>query len=252
MGKPIMADNPKSNTITLLYRFKFDNGPEKDFSVKLNADTLELILDGNLKKPEWTRLKYHQCENCPLDDSVEYCPVAVNLASLVESFEDSISFEKTSVTVETKERTYIKETMLQKGLSALIGIYMVTSSCPVMDKLRPMVRFHLPFATSRETIYRAVTMYLLVQFFIMRNGGEPDWELKYLAEIYKGVSSVNRGISKRIANASSKDANVNAVVILHSIGESLPYVIESGLNSIEPLFDQYIKEIEQFKESFKS
>lgn len=121
---------------------------------------------------------------------------------------------------------------------------MVTSSCPIMDRLRPMVRFHLPFATSRETVYRAVSMYLTAQFFIMRKGGKPDWELKNLAQIYKAVSLVNKGMSKRISNASNKDANVNAVVILHSIGESLPYVIENGLNEIEPLFSDYVKLLE--------
>jgi len=246
-----MSTTPDPKTITLLYKFRFDKGPEKNFSIQLEADSLRLLLDGGLKKPEWTKLKYHQCENCPLDDSVEHCPVAVNLGSLVESFQDSISFEKTTVTVETKERTFVKETTLQKGLSALIGIYMVTSDCPVMDKLRPMVRFHLPFATARETIYRAVTMYLLAQFFIMRRGGEPDWDLKNLSEIYKAISHVNKGISKRISNASNKDANVNAVVILHSVGESLPYVIDSGLNDIEPLFADYIKNIVEFKEALR-
>lgn len=234
-------------TIELLYRFRFEDGSEKDFPVKLKSDTLELVLSEDFHKPEWTKLKYHQCEHCPLGDEVEYCPVAANLASLVDSFRDSISFEKTGVTVETKERTFVRDTTLQKGLSALVGIYMVTSNCPVMDKLRPMVRFHLPFATSRETVYRAVTMYLMAQFFIMRKGGKPDWDLKNLAEIYKAVSSVNRGISKRISNASNKDANVNAVVILHSVGESLPYIIENGLDDVEPLFADYIKDLEEFQ-----
>ncbi|MBI2619716.1 MAG: hypothetical protein HYW57_06510 [Ignavibacteriales bacterium] len=239
----------KADTVELVYRFKFENGPEKDFVVQLDSDSYELILSEHRPRPEWTKLKYHQCENCPLDDSVEYCPVAVNLASLVESFQDSISFEKTKVTVDTQERTFVKETTLQKGLSALIGIYMVTSNCPVMDKLRPMVQFHLPFATSRETVYRAVTMYLTAQFFIMRRGGKPDWELKGLSEIYKAISAVNRGISGRISNASTKDANVNAVVILHSVGESLPYVIENGLNEIEALFTHYLKQIEELSDS---
>lgn len=243
--------NPDPKIITLLYKFHFDDGTEKDFSIELREDSLQLILNGSVKKPEWTKLKYHQCDNCPLDDSVEHCPVAVNLASLVESFQDSISFEKTTVTVQTKERTFVKDTTLQKGLSALVGIYMVTSDCPVMDKLRPMVRFHLPFATARETIYRAVTMYLLAQFFIMRRGGEPDWDMKHLSEIYKAVSLVNQGVSKRISNASNKDANVNAVVILHSVGESLPYVIDNGLNDIEPLFADYIKNIVDFNEAIK-
>jgi Domain of unknown function (DUF6901) len=236
-----------SETIELLYHFQFEDGSEKSFPVKLKPDSLELVLEEDFQKPEWAKLKFHQCEHCPLGDDVEYCPVAVNLDSLVQSFRDSISFEKTKVTVETKERTYVRETTLQKGLSALVGIYMVTSNCPIMDKLRPMVRFHLPFATSRETIYRAVTMYLVAQFFIMRKGGKPDWDLKNLSEIYKAVSFVNRGISKRVSNASNKDANVNAVVILHSVGESLPYIIENGLNDIEPLFAEYVKEIEGFQ-----
>lgn len=239
-----MTPGSPADVVKLLYRFQFENGPEKDFEIQLRADSMELILPEDRKRPEWTKLKYHQCENCPLGSDVEYCPVALNLASLVESFQDSLSFEKTVVTVETKERTFVKETTLQKGLSALIGIYMVTSSCPIMDRLRPMVRFHLPFATSRETVYRAVSMYLTAQFFIMRKGGKPDWELKNLSQIYKAVSMVNKGMSKRISNASNKDANVNAVVILHSVGESLPYVIENGLNEIEPLFTDYVKLLE--------
>ncbi|MEX2189654.1 MAG: hypothetical protein WEB33_03025 [Bacteroidota bacterium] len=240
-------EDKKTEKVRLVYRFDFEDGPQKDFVVDLESDSLSLILEGDHPKPEWTRLKYHQCENCPLPDSVEYCPVALNLSSLVESFQDSISFEKTKVTVETKERVFVKDTTLQKGLSALIGIYMVSSNCPVMDWLRPMVRFHLPFATSKETVYRAVSMYLTAQFFIMRKGGSPDWEMKNLAEIYKAISAVNRGISKRISNASNKDANVNAVVILHSVGESLPYVIENGLNEIEPLFSQYVRQLEEFQ-----
>lgn len=235
------------DSVTLLYRFDFDQGMYKDFTIELDAGTMGLILKDDLPRPEWTKLKYHQCENCPLPDSAEYCPVAVNLASLVESFKDSISFEKTTVTVETKERNFRKETTLQKGLSALIGIYMVTSDCPIMDRLRPMVRFHLPFATPKETVYRAVSMYLTAQFFIMRKGGVPDWDLKNLSEIYKAVSIVNRGISKRISNASHKDANVNAVVILHSVGESMPYVIENGLNDIESLFTQYVQQLEELQ-----
>lgn len=235
-----MAQPASSDTVSLIYKFHFDDGPEKHFEIRLDAATSELVLDETRARPEWTRLKFHQCENCPLDPSVEYCPVAVNLANLVESFQDSISFEKTRVTVITKERTFEKETTLQKGLSALIGIYMVTSNCPIMDKLRPMVRFHLPFATSKETIYRAVSMYLLAQFFVLRHGGKPDWELKDLAEIYKSISIVNKGMSKRVANASNKDANVNAVVILHSVGDAVPYVIENGLNEIESLFKEYV------------
>ena len=237
-----MAQQSTSDLYSLLYRFQFEDGSNKDFEIKLDSETLELRLDSGRPRPEWAKLKFHQCENCPLDSSVEYCPVALNLASLVESFQDSISYEKTDVTVITKEREYKKKKTLQKGLSALIGIYMVTSNCPIMDKLRPMVRFHLPFATSNETIYRAVSMYLVSQFFVMRSGGHPDWDLKRLSDIYKAISFVNKGMSQRVSNASNKDANVNAVVILHSLGDSVPFVIENGLVEIEYLFREYLRE----------
>lgn len=239
-----MAGTDSTQRVRLLYRFTFEDGSEKDFDVDLNGKSLGLILSEDRPRPDWTRLKFYQCENCPLGDDELHCPVAVNLASLVASFKDSLSFEKTKVTVVTKERTYEKDTTLQKGLSALIGIYMVTSDCPIMDRLRPMVQFHLPFATSKETIYRAVSMYLVAQFFIHRKGGAPDWELKRLTEIYKAVSYVNKGMSARLAAASNKDANVNALVILHSMGDSVPYVIENGLHEIEDLFLEYVKRLE--------
>lgn len=228
------------NTIRYLYKFKFPDGTVKDFEVCLDEETLELVTKKDTPKPAWTKLKYFQCDNCPLADDVEYCPVAVNLATLVETFKDSISFEITSVRVQTAERTYEKELPLQKGLSSIIGIYMVTSNCPVMDSLRPMVRFHLPFASMDETIYRTVSMYLTAQFVLMRRGEKPDWELKNLVEIYNAVAPVNRGMTKRLRHASNEDANVNAVIILATHGTMVPNYIESSLAELENIFSKYL------------
>lgn len=225
-------------TIRFLYEFTFPDGTVKEFEVCLDAETLEVVAKKDAPKPAWTKLKYFQCDNCPLPDEVEYCPVAVNLATLVETFKDSISFENTAVTVHAAERTYGKDTTLQKGLSSIIGIYMVTSNCPVMDNLRPMVRFHLPFATMEETIYRMVSMYLTAQFLLMRRGAKPDWELKNLVGIYDAVAHVNRGMSRRLSNASSEDANVNAVIILSTRGNMVPHYVESSLAELEHLFSK--------------
>ena len=228
--------------IRYLYKFKFDDGTEKNFEVVLNSTTLELIRDDPNPKPEWTKLKYSQCENCPLPDSVEFCPVAVSLAKLVESFHDAASYESAAVTVETPQRTYFKKTTLQKGLSGIIGIYMSTSACPVTERLRPMTRFHLPFANSIETFFRSVSSYLTAQFLLMRQGHQPDWELKNLQGIYKAVNLVNKGMSTRLLKATEKDANVNAVVILHSFGDGINYFIESGLVELEPMFAVFMKD----------
>lgn len=236
-----MSAIDKQKTIHYLYSFKFQDGTTKKFEVVLDEATLELVREDPDPKPEWTKLKYSQCENCPLPDTVQYCPVAVSLAGLVNEFTDSVSYEAAEVTVETAQRTYFKKTTLQKGLSAIIGIYMSTSNCPVLAKLRPMTRFHLPFANSLETFFRSISSYLTAQFLLMRQGHQPDWELKGLQEIYKEVNTVNKGMTARLHQATEKDANINAVVILHSFGDGITYFIESGLSDLEPMFEVFLK-----------
>jgi len=236
-----MPQHEKEKLIHYLYKFKFQDGTVKSFDVVLDETTLELQREDPDPKPEWTKLKYSQCQNCPLPDSVEYCPVAVSLAGLVSSFSDSVSYEAAEVTVETAQRTFFKRTTLQKGLSAIIGIYMSTSNCPVMDKLRPMTRFHLPFANSIETFFRSVSSYLTAQFLLRQQGQTPDWELAGLQEIYKEVNTVNKGMTARLHRATEKDANINAVVILHSFGDGITYFIESGLSDLEPMFEIFLQ-----------
>lgn len=236
-----MSQTAQPETVRFRYTFEFENGQSKVFDLVLDAVTLELIPQKDIPRPEWTKLSFDPCEHCPLSSEVEYCPVAVNLSHIVSEFKDSVSHEKTRVTVETPERTYMKNTTLQKGLSSIIGIYMVTSNCPVMDKLRPMVRFHLPFATPTETMFRTVSTYLTGQYIRMRDGKKPDWDMQKLIENYKAVSAVNKGMSRRLSNASLKDANVNAVIILHSFGDAVAYFVENGLAEIRHLFQVYLK-----------
>jgi hypothetical protein len=222
------------------YRFLFEDGTEKSFNVALDEETLELVTEELKESPEWTKLKFSQCENCPLSDSVEYCPTALSLAGLVREFKDSVSYTSAQVTVESRERTFVKKTTLQKGLSAIIGIYMSTSNCPVLSMMRPMTRFHLPFANSFETFYRSISSYLTAQFLLLRRGETPDWDLKGLQDIYKQVNTVNKGMTARLHRATEKDANINAVVILHSFGDGISYFIESGLSDLEPMFGVFL------------
>ena len=237
-----MPDAAPSNVYLLRYKFQFENGEFKDFEVPLNEKTLEVIHQPAESIPEWAKLKYNQCENCPLKDDVEYCPVAVNIAHLVNEFQFSASFDKALVLVESPERTYGRETTVQHGLSAILGIYMVTSNCPVLDKLRPMVRFHLPFASANETIYRAMSMYLVAQFFRVRKGLQPDWSLQGLVNIYRAIGLVNMGMWKRLSKASDFDANVNAIIVLNTFGDALRFSLEQDLDGIESLFGQYLQE----------
>ena len=78
----------------------------------------------------------------------------------------------------------------------------------------------------------------MAQYFLMRKGEKPDWELKHFAEVYEAVSQVNEGFSKRVAHASIEDASVNAVIILSSFGQALDSFLEDSLAEIAYLFNR--------------
>ena len=232
------------NIICYHYCFTFADGTVKEFHIDCDAETLRIRKPSPSVYPEWTKLSFCRCPPCPLDEKQHTnCPVAVNLIDLVISFGDSVSFEQVDVAIETKERSYRKYTALSKGISSMLGIYMVTSGCPVMEKLKPMVRYHLPFATNEETTYRAVSMYLFAQYFIGKRGRRPDWELKDLVRIYEDVRMVNEYFCQRLAKSRSlgKDANMNAMVILDCLADSLQFSINKDmLKDFETLFQAYL------------
>ena len=123
-----------------------------------------------------------------------------------------------------------------------MGILMVSSGCPIMAKLRPMVRFHLPFSTILETTFRTTSSYLLGQFFLQKRGGKPaSFTFEGLIEIYKNVNMVNRGMSKRISSMAGKDASVNALVILDIFALDIPLSIDDQIGELEPFFRPYFE-----------
>lgn len=206
--------------LRISYRFRFADGAERVFDVRLDRETLALLPSPRRDWPEWTKLDYYQCANCPLS-ILEHprCPIAANIVDLIEAFRDSISYEEVHVRVETEPRIYEKETSLQRGLAALMGIFMVTSGCPIMNRLRPMVDSHLPFATPDESMYRFLTSYLLGQYFVAKNGGTPDWEYRGFLQLLEEVRQVDIGFSRRLQELRIRDASLNALIILNLFGE---------------------------------
>jgi len=160
------------NPIKIVYDFSFPDGGSKTYTVELDRATLSYRPSASEQPPAWARLENNQCGHCPLEPAEHpYCPVATNLATLVEFFKDKASVAEATVTVTTEERTYVKRLPLQRGI---FGIFvMATSSCPYMDFLKPMARFHLPFSSVEETIVRSVSLYLLKQYFVAKRGGHP-------------------------------------------------------------------------------
>lgn len=226
------------------FRYRFGSPPDRirEFHVRLDRETLALIAPPRAAHPAWTALAHHQCPTCTLRPQEHpRCPVAANLVEVVEAFADGLSCDVTDMEIATAQRTYTKRGPLQDGLSALVGIYMVTSGCPILDKLRPMVANHLPFASREETTYRAIAMYWLAQFFRKQHGHEPDWSLEGLVSMYEDVIAVNRSFRVRIADAQRADAGLNAIFRLECYAQlTNRMLLRMNLGEIARLFPAYL------------
>jgi hypothetical protein len=221
------------------YAFSFDDGGERVFHVSFDRQTLSPAATAG-PAPAWARLENHRCANCTLDAARHrHCPAALHLGEIVETFKDIPSWHEALVAVTTEERTYQRRTSVQVALGSLIGIVMPTSGCPVMDPLRPLARFHLPFATGEETVYRTASMYLVAQHLRRQAGLAAEEGIGGLAAIYGEVRKANSFFVKRLRGVVRQDANVNALVNLDGFA-MMGLHAEAVLDEFTPLFAAYL------------
>ena len=160
------------------------------------------------------------------------CPAAVDAAPILDKFSHVPSTVRMKVTMRNAERVCSKETDAQMGLQALLALVMASSACPILGRLRSQAIFHLPFATIDETLYRTVGDYLIKQYFIMKDGGQPDFALTGLDALYRDLAILNVHFFSRIQAACTKDANLNAVVVLRSLSEIVSMSLDERLVSL--------------------
>lgn len=229
--------------LIIRYAFVFHDGRRIEHPVVLDPQTLTPSGPPPDPAPEWTRLEHHCCPGCRLDPAEHtYCPAALRLVRPAEAFADILSYEQVRVEVETAERRVTQETTTQAAVSSLLGLLMATSGCPETAPFKPMARFHLPLASEAETIYRAASMYLLGQYFRHRDGLGVDLDLNGLVRTYQRLAMVNRGMARRLREASRRDSTVNAVVLLDLFTKSLPAAVEGALAELRPLYSAYLPE----------
>ena len=119
--------------IIITYCFNFDNGIDKTFSLQLDRETLDFVNSEITDAPEWVKLSYNKCTNCPLSEADnKYCPVAYNLKHLTKKFSTILSHENVFVSVITEERTYKKRTTIEEAFSSL----MVFDICQVLLQIK--------------------------------------------------------------------------------------------------------------------
>jgi len=220
-----------------IYKFEFPDRPLEEFVIDIAACAPNIQSSAPDELPEWTKLSFKICPHCPLDkNEITYCPLALHIAGIIDRFEELISFHKTTITVTTDDRTYTCSTTIQQGLSSLLGLVIATSGCPHTEFLRPMAHFHLPVSTPEETIYRAVGMYFIGQFFHPPADEKDKLNLSNLNKLYANVETVNMHIAARLRTVTKRDAPINAIVLLDNLAKSMNIAIEEQLEEIRHLW----------------
>lgn len=227
--------------LEIQYRFRLEDGKEEIFEFRLDPITLEIAPSWKDELPDWTNLECHQCANCPLEaGDGSRCPAAVSMVGLVDRFTTLLSYDNASVEVTTSDRVVCREYSIQHGICSLMGLLMATSRCPMTGFFKPMARFHLPFASTAETIWRATSTYLLAQYFKQQEGGEPDLVFAGLVRIYNEILTVNASFAKRLRSACDGDSMINAIILLDMFAQSMPSAIDDSLEEIRHLFVPYL------------
>ena len=221
------------------YHIELEDGRSTRFRIALDPVTLTMVPASTEPYPPWTLLDYNPCQCCPLaSDNHRYCPIAVNIADLVDWFKNILSHKNCTVACETVDRTYSKKTSAMEGLTSVFGIVMATSNCPVMNFLKPMARFHLPFSSVEETTVRSTSLFLLGQYFEYKKGRASGFDLDALEKKYTQVQWVNEGLLARIRSLGNQDADKNAIITLHSLSQFLSMEMDFSLNTIAHLFER--------------
>jgi hypothetical protein len=252
-----------SAPLRIRYRFDLPDGSQKTLDFLFDAATFRLSNPPPADPPFWTELKFNQCANCPLStERHAHCPAALQMAAALEPLNALVSFDTVGVTVVQPERTVHVETSAQQAMSSVLGLIMATAGCPWTDRLRPMARFHLPFANEAETLYRSVSMFLLSVELAARGPAPAVADALAVAEapaaaadaartapaprtfaaleeLYKNLHLVNRDMSRRLGAATNTDPARNAIALLDTYTTLLPAALDRSLDELRPLFDAW-------------
>ena len=230
------------DTISVKYTLK---STDMDFTVDLVFEKKDFsLLSPDWRASEWTRLVFHKCSHCPLNEQEFYfCPLARAIDNVISKIHNFLSYEEVDAQVKFKNRTVSAHITLQRALRSLLGLIIPTSGCPHTVYFRPMSRYHLPFADTEETIYRATTMFLLAQYFIHKKSGCIPTDFTRLETIYNNVHIVNTQICKRLREFCKNDSPVNAIAILDMLTISINAALKHDLDKLEPYFSAFTENI---------
>lgn len=237
-----MVSDHDPQPLTYRYRFGLADGSEETFVVSLDPVTAEPLDPLPDKLPDWTRIEFQQCPNCPrIPEDGDTCPLAARLVPLVSRLGHLTSFAELDLYVDTPDRDYSKRVPAQDAIASLMGLVNATSGCPRMDFFRPMARFHLPLSNLDETFYRVLSMYMLGQYLRHQQGLSIDMDMTGLSTHYAEINVVNKYLVQRLRAATKEDGTLNAAVLLDMLAMTMPLMLDD-LPRIEHLFCAFTKD----------
>jgi hypothetical protein len=210
------------------YQLSLEDGTDHRFEVDVDRPVVQRR--GQL--PVWTALEQNRCPHCPLPASEgAVCPPAADLQPVVERFSLLSSIARAHVRITTDERDMVKDTDAQTALSALMGLIMATSGCPILRQLKPLAVMHLPFATATESTYRAVAVHLVRAVL----DGKPV-DLAELRRFVDDLDTLNLAFIHRLRQAAERDASLNALVVLQAGSSLIGFSLDDGLQRLRSLY----------------
>lgn len=222
------------------YLFRLGGDRQVEFEVDETRPLPDVDPDGPV--PGWLRLERFRCEVCPLPaGGRRTCPAAIAVRTAVETFGSFVSFETLRVEVRVEQFQFSGEVPAQNAIRSLVGLLLSLSTCPILSRLRPMARYHLPFGDREHTEFRFLGMYLIAQRLRQIQGLVPDWELAGLLALFADLHAVNRHLAERLRDASTQDAAINSLIILDSLAYSAQAEVEGQLEKFKPLFSMYLE-----------
>lgn len=225
------------------YFLSWDEG-YANFDLEFDEKTISLLNPPPEVIPDWAKLRYCQCPNCTLDaNEVEYCPTAVSLIPVVESFRNVESDSEVEVEARVGDRKVALRASARRAISSVVGLMFAGSGCPRTTYFRPMVRYHIPVATEDETIMRAMSMFLLAQYFKYKRGEAPDMDLVGLRAIYDELQIVNLTMAERLRSIEGTTVPVNSVILLDMYTKMIPEKIDASLKDMAYLFSAFLSQV---------
>jgi len=113
-----------------------------------------------------------------------------------------------------------------------MGLLIATSRCPYTDFLKPMAKFHLPFADCLETMWRSSASFILGEFL----NGNKHLSFDLLKKEYEQIEILNRYMAARLVAASEKDSNVNALRKLDLFAKKIIPALKNKMPKLKKIY----------------